>query len=101
RGRDMIWSMFAARTLDLIEQSRITTPVAPAPDPIGIEGLLRLCDSTGIIQHSVHAVPDRRHGYCVDDNARALMLMHRLDEHALRQCGQLTTVFASFVQHAW
>ena len=57
--------------------------------------------STGILQHSIHGIPDRRHGYCVDDNARALMLMHRLDGQALRQCGQLTTVFASFVQHAW
>lgn len=34
---------------------------------------LSLCDSTGMIQHAVHSVPDRSHGYCVDDNARALL----------------------------
>ncbi len=28
------------------------------------------------------SVPDRAHGYCVDDNARALMLMNRLGDHA-------------------
>ena len=31
-----------------------------------------------MLQHSVFGLPDRAHGYCVDDNARALILMHRL-----------------------
>ncbi|WP_260583998.1 hypothetical protein [Sphingopyxis sp. PET50] len=68
---------------------------------MGIDGLLRLCDDTGILQHSIHSVPDRAHGYCVDDNARALMLMNRLPDDVLRQCGRLLGVFAAFVQHAW
>lgn len=101
RSRDMIWPTFAARTNAVIDECRVIAPSPPVPGAIGVEGLLRICDHTGILQHSVHAVPDRAHGYCVDDNARALMLMHRLDDDALRQCGQLTTVFASFVQHAW
>lgn len=101
RGREMIWPVFAARSHELIEQCRIAPQPASVPDKIGVDGLLRICDDTGILQHSVHDVPDRAHGYCVDDNARALMLMHRLDNDALGQCGQLTTVFASFVQHAW
>jgi glycosyltransferase involved in cell wall biosynthesis len=33
----------------------------------------RLTDDTGIIQHSKYIVPDRSTGYCLDDNARALM----------------------------
>ncbi|MDO9368273.1 MAG: glycosyltransferase family 4 protein [Sphingopyxis sp.] len=101
RSRDMIWPAFAARSCALIDEMRITPPAAALPEKIGVEGLLRICDATGILQHSVHDVPDRAHGYCVDDNARALMLMHRIDEEALGQCGQLTTVFAAFVQHAW
>lgn len=101
RGRDMIWPRFAQRTLDLIEATRVITPEEAVPVPIGVRGLMRICDSTGILQHSIHGIPDRRHGYCVDDNARALMLMHRLDARALGNCGHLTTVFASFVQHAW
>ena len=32
-----------------------------------------LTDDTGILQHAVYAVPDRHHGYCTDDNARALV----------------------------
>lgn len=101
RGRDMIWPTFARRTLDLIEATCVITPNETVPERIGVGGLMRICDSTGILQHSIHGIPDRRHGYCVDDNARALMLMHRLDAPTLAKCGHLTTVFASFVQHAW
>lgn len=101
RGRDMIWPAFAARSHRLVEDSRVKAVIAPLPATIGIEGLLRICDDTGILQHSVHSVPDRAHGYCIDDNARALMLMNRLEGQALRQCGRLPGIFAAFVQHAW
>ena len=101
RSRDMIWPAFAARTHALIEASRVVPKAAPTPDRVGVEGFLRICDDTGVLQHSIHMIPDRAHGYCVDDNARALMLMHRLDDDARGQCGQLTAVFAAFVQHAW
>jgi len=50
----------------------------------------------------VHCVPDRTHGYCVDDNARALLVACALaapGEEALSDT--LTTRFASFIQHAW
>ncbi|MBN8846401.1 MAG: glycosyltransferase family 4 protein [Sphingomonadales bacterium] len=101
RSRGMIWPVFAERTRALIEESRVVPKAAPIPDRIGVEGLLRICDDTGILQHSIHMVPDRAHGYCVDDNARALMLMHRLPDDVLRQCARLVPIFASFVQHAW
>ncbi len=32
-----------------------------------------MTDRTGIMQHAFHAVPDRNHGYSVDDQARALI----------------------------
>ena len=38
--------------------------------------LVRLTDDCGIWQHATHAVPDRRHGYCLDD-VRALWLCGR------------------------
>lgn len=101
RGREMIWPVFGARTRALIEESLIAPRADPVPDRLGVDGLLRICDDTGILQHSIHGIPDLAHGYCVDDNARALMLTHRLDRDALGQCGQLTPVFAAFVQRAW
>jgi glycosyltransferase involved in cell wall biosynthesis len=104
RGRAMIWPTFAARCLEVINLTHITPQAAPAfaaDDHIGIEGLLRICDGTGILQHSLFSVPDRAHGYCVDDNARALMLMNRIEDHAEPHRSRLTAVFASFVQNAW
>jgi glycosyltransferase involved in cell wall biosynthesis len=104
RGRAMIWPTFAARCLDVIGATQITPMAVPAlrtSAAIGIEGLLRISDCTGIIQHSIFAVPDRAHGYCVDDNARALMLMNRIEDYAEPHRSRLTAIFASFVQSAW
>jgi len=35
----------------------------------------RLTTSTGIIQHASFNIPNYHHGYCLDDNARALLLL--------------------------
>ncbi len=45
----------------------------PTFPPLRLDYLERLTDDTGIVQHAVHAVPDRRHGYSIDDQARALI----------------------------
>jgi hypothetical protein len=61
-----------------------------------------MCDDTGLLQHAVHSVPDRLHGYCVDDNARALLLACALNEPGEQPLADvLTGRFAAFVQHAW
>lgn len=104
RGRAMIWPTFAARCLDVIGATRVTSVAVPTfdtADPVGMEGLRRICDDTGILQHSIFSVPDRAHGYCVDDNARALMLMNRIGDHAEPHRSRLAAVFAGFVQSAW
>jgi glycosyltransferase involved in cell wall biosynthesis len=101
RGRAMIWSEFAARSLDVISATRVKSALGRTFKTVGIEGLLRICDDTGILQHSVHSVPDRAHGYCVDDNARGLMLMNRLGGETEPHRRQLAHVFAAFVQSAW
>lgn len=59
------------------------TMTAPRPDtlrrgrgmlpPIDLRQLLRMTDGTGILQHALFAAPDPNHGYCIDDNARALI----------------------------
>ena len=88
-GRSMIWERTAERYLTAFESARrghrlrviarldqSTLPHATinvAPE-MRTEYLLSMCDDTGLFQHAVHSVPDRAHGYCVDDNARALLL---------------------------
>jgi hypothetical protein len=69
-----------------------------APDLAAVE---RMSDSTGMLQHSIYSVPDRRHGYCIDDNARALILMSSIDDLDSVTRDKWTTVYASFVQYAW
>ncbi|MEM6551233.1 MAG: Gfo/Idh/MocA family oxidoreductase [Planctomycetota bacterium] len=44
----------------------------PAPH-IDTRQVLALTDDTGILQHGKFGVPDPNHGYCIDDNARALI----------------------------
>jgi glycosyltransferase involved in cell wall biosynthesis len=44
-----------------------------------LDHLLRMTDDTGLIQHAVYSVPARSTGYCVDDNARALIVAVHAD----------------------
>jgi glycosyltransferase involved in cell wall biosynthesis len=73
-----------------------------APPEMRIDHFLSMCDDTGLLQHAVHCVPDRSHGYCVDDNARALLLACALNDPGEQRLPEvLTARFAAFVQHAW
>ena len=69
---------------------------------VRIGHFLSMCDSTGLLQHAVHSIPDRAHGYCVDDNARALLLSNALATFGeSRMSEPMTARFAAFIQHAW
>src|SRR5690606_24531696 len=39
-----------------------------------LDYIKRLTDDTGIIQHAKYGIPNRNEGYCLDDNARALIM---------------------------
>lgn len=107
RGRSMIWPNFAAQSMSVALAAKVNAPIRPVmlrnrpPTAISFQGIARLSDDTGMFQHSVFAIPDRAHGYCIDDNARALMLMNRTGSHYADKANHLATVYASFVQHAW
>ena len=78
------------------------TPHGRVVPDMQLSHFLSMCDDTGLFQHAVHSVPDRAHGYCVDDNARALLLACALNEPGERPLPDvLTARFAAFVQHAW
>jgi glycosyltransferase involved in cell wall biosynthesis len=84
-SRSMTWAQTAKRYLSVFEAVRETAEPGIPIDAIvyGSKGfitpeirighLLSLCDSTGLLQHAVHSIPNRSHGYCIDDNARALL----------------------------
>src|SRR6188508_1477006 len=63
-----------------MESEDIIIPVKPAlfskdklPE-FNFQQISNLTDDTGIIQHAIFNVPNRKEGYCIDDNARALLL---------------------------
>jgi hypothetical protein len=112
----MTWERTAERYMTGFEHARqghwLKLIARTAPDAIAPPGpaapamqtghLLSMCDDTGLFQHAVHSVPDRSHGYCVDDNARALLLACALNEPGEQPLADvLTARFAAFVQHAW
>ncbi len=70
---------------------------------VDLSHLRRLTDDTGILQHARFTVPSRAHGYCVDDNARALMVIvraHDLDRTD-KSLTELSSVYLSFLDDAF
>jgi glycosyltransferase involved in cell wall biosynthesis len=115
-SRSMTWEQTAKRYLAVFESARehartgILVPIDPIISESNGHGIpemrighfLSLCDSTGMLQHAVHSVPDRAHGYCVDDNARALLFSSALANSGEAQLSETVTArFAAFIQHAW
>jgi glycosyltransferase involved in cell wall biosynthesis len=106
RGRTMIWPRLAEALLGEFAEVVAAQPrriaQAPAlkllaPDFTAVE---RMSDSTGMFQHAIYSIPDRRHGYCIDDNARALILTGTMEMEAGARDKWMTT-YASFIQYAW
>ena len=65
--------------------------------------LLRMTDGVGIAQHAVFKVPDRGHGYCIDDCARVLIACAEEAGRPGAPEGLRAAVSAcaAFVEHAW
>ena len=66
-----------------------------------LDHLIRMTDDTGLLQHAAYSVPDRRFGYCVDDNARALivaLLARRATDSS--EAERLITIYLSYLHHS-
>ncbi len=115
-SRSMTWERTAERYMSAFENAgrrhRLKTIARSdtstllrdrgSPPEMRIDHFLSMCDDTGLFQHAVHSVPDRSHGYCIDDNARALLLACALNNPGEQRLPEvLTARFAAFVQHAW
>jgi glycosyltransferase involved in cell wall biosynthesis len=62
-----------------------------------------LTDSTGILQHAVFNIPRYEDGYCLDDNARALLLTALIEDSGTDDRGVrvLASRYLAFVSHAF
>ena len=70
---------------------------------INLKHLCLMTDDTGVLQHAKFTVPNRTHGYCVDDNARALIVATRT--HDLNRndasIADLPATYLSFLDDAF
>ncbi|GAC1587316.1 MAG: glycosyl transferase [Acidimicrobiales bacterium] len=72
-------------------------------DPVGtFAHLLRLSDDRGVFEHARNTVPLPEHGYCVDDVARALLMVMRepAPEPAVAALGERCLSFVASAQSA-
>ncbi len=67
---------------------------------LSFEHLLRLSDDTGVFEHALGASPRRENGYCVDDVARALLVITREPEPqpAVAALGERCLAFVAHAQ---
>ena len=104
RGRTMLWPRVVERALAPLAASsrrpRVAGERRAGHLPLG--AIERMSDVVGIIQHGTFSVPDRNHGYCIDDNARALMwAVDRGRGEPKARVAELASTYAAFLQHGW
>ena len=76
----------------------VTTEIVVEPE---FDHMRRLTDDTGILQHAMYRMPNRFHGYCTDDNARALQVaLINQEPLADMGMGNLTSLYLSFLHFA-
>ena len=116
-GREMVWEKTAHLYMASFDRAR-RNPTSQPIRRLGVrtldekrlelpalrlDHLIRMSDSTGLFQHAIYSLPDFAHGYCADDNARALIAMVLLEELELDlpELRRLAETYASFMQYAF
>lgn len=114
--RDFLWSEVAQAYLDVFQDARTQPSVVRQKTlsrtsksgtrwvipELKLDHLLNLTDGVGILQHARYSLPDRNHGYCTDDNARALIFA--LQAGKLSQSptlSRMASTYLSFLRHAY
>ena len=68
---------------------------------VSLRHLQRLSDDVGILQHATGIVPNRREGYCIDDNARALLMaMWHFKQTESEESLDMATTYLSYIQYS-
>src|SRR4030043_1565748 len=84
-GRNITWPKIGQKYVEAAEKSIAEKPVKVVQKETNIDPLMlpefslahikRMTDPTGIIQHAKYGIPNLKEGYCLDDNARALLMV--------------------------
>ncbi|MDH7560898.1 MAG: glycosyltransferase family 4 protein [bacterium] len=114
-GREMVWSNIAHLYVESLQKARVSRLRKPRPFlvktldeervglPTKLDHLLKMTDSTGILQHARFSIPHLATGYCTDDNARGLLLAVLLEEAGVQrpEVTELAFRCAAFVEYAF
>jgi glycosyltransferase involved in cell wall biosynthesis len=117
-GRDMLWpavgrsylQSFTKAQKEYAEHSPAvfqakTLAERPADLPeLNLEHLWLMTDDTGMLQHAAFSIPRYGDGYCLDDNARALLLMTLVEDAGMaftKETRVLASRYLAFVNHAF
>lgn len=107
-ARNTIWEQNARAVMTVFSDAssrNAATPregqAADADRKVKLAGIASITDDVGITQHCTMGVPDRRHGYCIDDNARALMLVSSTRAGSQAERDHLARIYAAFIEHGW
>jgi glycosyltransferase involved in cell wall biosynthesis len=121
-AREMIWKRvaqgymesFARVRSDRMEtpkvqfSARITSKALDQLPELKLSHLNQMTDDTGMLQHAIFTIPNRREGYTTDDNARALILavlLEHLDKNRFGEAGlppaKSAGLYLSFLEHAF
>jgi glycosyltransferase involved in cell wall biosynthesis len=117
-GRKMLWPVVANHYARTFERAHVdhaarlrtsfqamTLANRPAELPeIRLDHLQVMTDSTGLLQHAAATIPRYEDGYCLDDNARALLLMALLEDSRVEDSQTVRTLasrYLAFVNYAF
>jgi glycosyltransferase involved in cell wall biosynthesis len=117
-GVGMLWPAVAHRYLESFERAHAEhadreragmVPIVPVKrlvdlPEIDLQHLRHMTDDTGLLQHGAYNVPRYDEGYCLDDNARALLLMAMVEDARTEETKAvrgLATRYLAFVSHAY
>ena len=89
-SRDAVWKEVSRKYLQVFREVQLSRTRNPRPrhsyvenikaitkfelPEIKLDHMKAFTDDTGILQHANYTIPDCAHGYCTDDNARALLV---------------------------
>ncbi|MCU0287164.1 MAG: glycosyltransferase family 4 protein [Acidobacteria bacterium] len=109
-GRNTTWPRIGARYLELVSKSiksfkkadvKKDSIIQPTLLPgFSLDHVKRLTDKTGILQHTKFGIPNFKEGYCLDDNAMALLMAtmaYRQTKSA--EMSKLIPIYLSFIHY--
>jgi len=109
-GRKITWPKTGEKYIEVAKKILTSKPIVFTEKetiidplvlpPFSLAHIIRLTDDTGIIQHAKFGIPNLKEGYCLDDNARALLMVllayrQKKDSMALK----LSPIYLSYIHY--